>query len=576
MNVKALLFDTRSIQRYVYSGNRLKTNIGASYLVERVFEDVLVKEILEKEFPGEVESRRRDAETTVDWNDMGTKCAVAYIGGGNALILFRMDTEDGIQQKIVKKLSEHLLTSHPGLHIGASFDTLELSPEEEFQKGIDALYQKLKQNQETVFPEVNVPYTGLTLSCEVNGEAANFCDTNGLMGKPGDKADGPRFFSQEVRVKTNAEKEASQELRERFESLFRGTTAEAPFKKYEFPRALDELGQKRNEARSNYIAIIHIDGNNMGQKFRLLCKNLEDRRILAMSIKKKTESSFASLLQWILDQCEKDAYKNDLDLDWKKEEDSEAKKILPIRPLILGGDDVTFICPAKVALTFTKRFMENLLANSPEIQSEVARRVDSCAGVAILPTSYPFFRGYELAEQLCGSAKKSMRGLQKDLSTEQEASATPEDLRGTSWLDFAILHGEQAPTLEQIREREYSGARGMMHFGPYQVGNAQATQSKDRLHNIENLIDCVHQFQKGTEDTVKKPATLPISKVKEMRNVLQQSEDEAKRFLVQMNRLEQRLPHIADWQAYEESLWFNGETPYVDAIEMMDFIPKEV
>ena len=148
MNVKALLFDTRSIQRYIYSGNRLKTNIGASYLVEQVFEKVLVEEILEKEFPGEVESRRRDTETNVDWNDMGTKCAVAYIGGGNALILFRMDTEDGIQQKIVKKLSEHLLTSHPGLHIGASFDTLELSPEEEFQKGIDAFLRSKRGSGE--------------------------------------------------------------------------------------------------------------------------------------------------------------------------------------------------------------------------------------------------------------------------------------------------------------------------------------------------------------------------------------------------------------------------------------------
>ena len=27
--------------------------------------------------------------------------------------------------------------------------------------------------------------------------------------------------------------------------------------------------------------------------------------------------------------------------------------------------------------------------------------MDSCAGIAILPTSYPFFRGYVLAEQLC-------------------------------------------------------------------------------------------------------------------------------------------------------------------------------
>ncbi len=39
---KALLFDTRSIQRYIYLGNKLRTNIGASYIVDRVFFDVLI------------------------------------------------------------------------------------------------------------------------------------------------------------------------------------------------------------------------------------------------------------------------------------------------------------------------------------------------------------------------------------------------------------------------------------------------------------------------------------------------------------------------------------------------------
>lgn len=42
MKVKAILFDTRSIQRYIFSGSQLKTNIGASYLVDRVFDDALL------------------------------------------------------------------------------------------------------------------------------------------------------------------------------------------------------------------------------------------------------------------------------------------------------------------------------------------------------------------------------------------------------------------------------------------------------------------------------------------------------------------------------------------------------
>ena len=39
-NFGALLFDTRSIQRYIYSGDRLRTNVGASYIVDRIFFDV--------------------------------------------------------------------------------------------------------------------------------------------------------------------------------------------------------------------------------------------------------------------------------------------------------------------------------------------------------------------------------------------------------------------------------------------------------------------------------------------------------------------------------------------------------
>ncbi len=50
MKFKALLFDTRSIQRYVYSGNRLKTNIGASFLVDRVFDKELIKNVLGQSF----------------------------------------------------------------------------------------------------------------------------------------------------------------------------------------------------------------------------------------------------------------------------------------------------------------------------------------------------------------------------------------------------------------------------------------------------------------------------------------------------------------------------------------------
>ena len=48
MQVNAILFDVQSIQKYIFANNKLKANVGASFIVDRLFEDVLCKEIIEK------------------------------------------------------------------------------------------------------------------------------------------------------------------------------------------------------------------------------------------------------------------------------------------------------------------------------------------------------------------------------------------------------------------------------------------------------------------------------------------------------------------------------------------------
>ena len=95
MSVQALLFDTRSIQKYIFSGNRLKTNIGASYIVEHIFDDVLVKEILTDPAFGLGTVDRESWKTrTEPLRELPAPCYVAYIGGGNALILFKEEVAD--------------------------------------------------------------------------------------------------------------------------------------------------------------------------------------------------------------------------------------------------------------------------------------------------------------------------------------------------------------------------------------------------------------------------------------------------------------------------------------------------
>ena len=171
----------------------------------------------------------------------------------------------------------------------------------------------------------------------------------------------------------------------------------------------------------------------------------------------------------------------------------------------------------------------------------------SCAGIAILPTAYPFFRGYTLAEQACDAAKAKSRN-QPD----------------SCWLDFVILHGEQAPKLEQIRQEEYCGALGNMHFGPYRVDDDHEE------HALAKLLECTKTFK-----------DMPMNKVKALRFVAQQGEGDIQIYLEQLRHLNLRLPHIPGWERFESSVWdrkqgaVEAQTPYVDAIEIMDYVPVQ-
>ena len=535
MEFRAILFDTRSIQRYIFSGNRLKTNIGASYLVDRVFSDALLPVIREVLGEDELDDTTWLTEENPDWTKMESKARVGYIGGGNALILFQPDTAEDILREVVARFTKHLLVAYPGLKTGAAIRTLSLDAAGKMAKPHDltALVHALKDGQNTVFPVVNVPYTGLTLSCEINGEAATAYDR-----------DEKRFFSAEVEAKLLADRKSNEqeapaeaELWHKLRSVLPADKAGSFLDGFTFPMEIGELGQRETE---DYIAIVHIDGNNMGAKFAK-CDTLTKRKNMSRFIRQATVAAFTELLEKV--EQEYDTYSSYLTLRTK-----DGKRFLPVRPLVLGGDDMTFVCTAKVAIPYAKFLMEALMKKHIPGCEGIA----SCAGIAILPSAYPFFRGYEMAEQLCGAAKASMRPLYNEAKQD------------SYWLDFALLHGEQAPTLEQIREQEYHGALGNMHFGPYRV-DAPATQEK----SLAALLQGVSSLRRS----------MPRNKIKELRRVLARGAHEQREFLAQVHYLQQagesiRLPQVEAWAAYEKNLWLNGATPYVDAIELIDYIPS--
>jgi hypothetical protein len=227
------------------------------------------------------------------------------------------------------------------------------------------------------------------------------------------------------------------------------------------------------------------------------------------------------------------------------------RKILPIRPIILGGDDVTFVCDGKLGIYFAKTFIEKFQQTSINGKSLTA-----CAGVAIIKTKYPFYRGYWLAEELCKSAKRK----RKRDSQWSEASV----------LDFHVSLGGISGALDKIRQRYYGrddsqdGKKTQVDllYRPFKI------VPKDSFDEFGLDMFLERARQLDDEET-----GLPKNKRHELREVLKLPEDARREYVRALEYRGRSLPEIKGRQ-FHKTLVENNETPYFDMIELLRFYPE--
>lgn len=545
--VGAILLDTRSIQKYVFSCNKLKTNVGASYLVDGIFNDLMQKIVLPSFNLKMPEISWQKSEQIEMIKDDSIEAEIVYIGGGNMLILINKfsEKEDNLNlcREIVKKWTLEILKKAPGLKTGAAIGMMDV---ERFKDSLDKMYVQLKQNQNTVLPQVDLPYTGLTLECNISGKTA---DTFDWVDKS--------WIAKEVKAKTDAYTYASEKVRSEYKDILE---KDGSRDKYDFASELEKIGCKEGES---YISVIHIDGNNMGVKFSK-CKDSQERKKLSLKVAQIVQNAFCELIKTIIAEYDSKAYAEALDME--KLIDKEGKKLLPIRPIIIGGDDITFVCPARVGIEYAKRFIEavnkqGFLSDeqhkrmSEEVKKEdnsiiLSKTMSCCGGVAIVPLKYPFFRAYQLAEHLCGSAKNKSRKNDNSL------------------IDFAILYGEMTPDLEQLCRYQYSAPEGNLHYGPYSV--QKEIQDGSHINDLLVLKDDIRD-------------NVPKNKIKELRDVLTKDMHTQIRFLENCKEIQKIIDEECNQEGIgAQAFWQKKKdeselkTRYVDAIELIDFtLPKE-
>jgi len=503
----AVIMDTVSIQSYIFSSNKLKENIGASYLVKKIYE-VELKEALEKVFhDSNVDIKAWESEPDrLSITNPLLPFEIGYIGGGNAVILFK-DKAKAVE--FVREFSKLLLKRTPGLKV--AFGLTENFDLNDFKSSIKELHESLKKNKNRCFPNIILQKHGFTADCPRTGESAEiFKDEN----------EGT-FVSSVAYAKIEAAKDSKCEMRDTLKNVLKD--------KYTITNDVEKLGPKKEEL--NYIAVVHIDANKMGERF-MNCKSLPEIRKLSKEVRNATEKAFEFMMSKTIKKIEGGILSEDKGFSFGSEDN---KTILPIRPIIIGGDEITFVCDGRLALWLAEIFMKELIGQNVT----GGKPLSACGGIAVVKTKYPFFRAYEMAECLTKKAKIISR-----------------DEENSSYIDFFISSGGWPG--EEIEKNYYWVLEGNLHFGPYRVDG-------DRNIN-ECHIDNLKEVVKGLKE-------FPMNKVMKLRDVLYEDKGSAMMFVKELETREHRLPEIPG-KNYHRSIWVDSRTPYFDAIELMNFYPE--
>lgn len=230
-------------------------------------------------------------------------------------------------------------------------------------------------------------------------------------------------------------------------------------------------------SKNDWIAIIHADGNGLGQVVQKVGKDKQTLSEFSVKLNEATKLAAVNAYNFISDRF-------------------DASKKIPIRPILLGGDDFTVICRADFATEYTQKFLEEFEKSTESMIGELlthnhvfsndANKLTACAGIAFIKSSYPFYYGYRLAEELCKEAKnEAKKGKNQNVLTP-------------SCLMFHKVQDSFVESFKDIEERELTAKDGSsFKFGPYYL--------KDRNQNatVEKLIDNVRMLDSKEGNAVK-------------------------------------------------------------------------
>ncbi|MBK8640365.1 MAG: hypothetical protein IPN92_19530 [Chromatiaceae bacterium] len=561
--MELLIADITGIQPYIFGSNRLRENIGASYLVDQATGPWARQAVLALTGAHcNVRAGQGQFELDPDWSlrDQGAACAqgieVIYNGGGNFLGLFG---NTDLARRFERTLSLRLLTEAPGLELVCAVHPFSPSASG-FAVALDELFAALAKTKQGRPRRAPLGGLGVTQACRSTGNPA--VAEHVLHAQDGSADRRP--VSAEILAKLAVVEDKPSPVEARLASAIGIDMGE-----FTFPRDFADLGATKGE--HSYLAVVHADGDGMGRRLRTVAKTAADAwagiralRDFSVAVNQAGERTLRDIVARV-----KGAVIWDKGVPWIRHPDPELSELgfrlaaetgsdddrtgrwfLPLRPLVYGGDDITLVADGRIGLDLAAYGLDAFAGHTDNLPGR-GGPISASAGVAIGKSSRPFARAYGLAEELCISAKAYRR--------ERELI--------TGCLDWHFASSSPGGTLAELREREYgvtfSQGRETLLLRPVTV----RPNPRDTGRGWPTVRSAIDVFQ-GESWMDRR------NKVKAMRDALRGG-PEAVQWLRARYLDGAELPALIDARGnWARDGWDSRRCGYFDAIELFDrFIP---
>ncbi|MGN0607604.1 MAG: Cas10/Cmr2 second palm domain-containing protein [Oscillospiraceae bacterium] len=379
------LYDCRSKQEYIYRTNRVQEITGASELLSSLFKDFFNENNKQFRIKGNWHEKA-ECDFIENFNSSGLDAEVIYEGGGNLCVIFK---DKNTYINVNKALSRQVLEKTYAVSIIAS--AVEVSG--------DFVSDRAKLYAENAMQKNLGSYH---IPCNV----LPFTQVDRLTYQPiVEKTSGKEYTSESIRKQRKYEevsKKSKTESKKILENEF------------------DAMTEKGTES---LLAIIYIDGNNMGKKVKETTENVKDYTAGVNALRGFSENTNQDFVEKPIKAIEEK-------LTELYNAEDKHKNRYSYRKIISGGDEITIVCNAHAVPDILDTYFETLTSEGKN---------SACAGVAIFHSHAPFADVYEIAEQSCEMGKK----LSHKAGNEDK-----------NYIDFHYCHAGITNSLDEIREHQ--------------------------------------------------------------------------------------------------------------------------